>query len=110
MSRLGHWWGEVRRRRVLRVAVWYLAGAWVLAQVADLLFDAFDLAGYTRFVIGALVAGLPVALALAWIFDITPRGIERTLALAPAVVLSASRCKMSLLRGGDPNALDLLRR
>ncbi|HET7204308.1 MAG TPA: tetratricopeptide repeat protein [Steroidobacteraceae bacterium] len=84
MSRLGLWWTEVRRRHVLRVAVWYLAGAWVLAQVADLLFDAFDLADYTRFVIAALVAGLPVALALAWIFDITPRGIERTLALAPA--------------------------
>src|SRR5512134_1862232 len=83
MSRLGFWWVEVRRRRVLRVALWYLAGAWVLAQVTDLLFDAFDLAGYTRFVIAALVAGLPVALVLAWVFDITPRGIERTLALRP---------------------------
>jgi len=79
MSRLGFWWSEVLRRRVLRVAAWYLAGAWVLAQVADLLFDAFDLSGYTRFVIAALVAGLPVALALAWVFDITPRGIVRTL-------------------------------
>ena len=48
MSRLGFWWSEVLRRRVLRVAAWYLAGAWVLAQVADLLFDAFDLSGYTR--------------------------------------------------------------
>jgi TolB-like protein/Tfp pilus assembly protein PilF len=81
MSRLGFWWSEVLRRRVLRVAAWYLAGAWVLAQVADLLFDAFDLSGYTRFVIAALVAGLPVALALAWVFDITPRGIVRTLDL-----------------------------
>jgi TolB-like protein/Tfp pilus assembly protein PilF len=81
MSRLGFWWSEVLRRRVLRVAAWYLAGAWGLAQVADLLFDAFDLSGYTRFVIAALVAGLPVALVLAWIFDITPRGIVRTLSL-----------------------------
>ena len=81
MSRFGFWWSEVLRRRVLRVAAWYLAGAWGLAQVADLLFDAFDLSGYTRFVIGALVAGLPVALVLAWIFDITPRGIVRTLSL-----------------------------
>jgi TolB-like protein/tetratricopeptide (TPR) repeat protein len=81
MSRLRFWWSEVLRRRVLRVAAWYLAGAWGLAQVADLLFDAFDLSGYTRFVIGALAAGLPVALVLAWIFDITPRGIVRTLSL-----------------------------
>jgi TolB-like protein/tetratricopeptide (TPR) repeat protein len=83
MSRLGYWWSEVLRRRVLRVAAWYLAGAWVLAQVADLLLDAFDLSGYTRFVIAALVAGLPVALVLAWVFDVTPRGIVRTLALQP---------------------------
>jgi TolB-like protein/Flp pilus assembly protein TadD len=83
MARLGYWWAEVRRRRVLRVAAWYLAAAWVLAQVADLLFDAFDLADYTRFVIAALVAGLPLALVLAWVFDVTPRGIERTLALDP---------------------------
>ena len=37
MSRFGFWWTEVPRRRVLRVAAWYLAGAWGLAQVADLL-------------------------------------------------------------------------
>ena len=84
MARLGYWWNEVRRRRVLRVVAWYLAGSWVLAQVADLLFDAFDLSGYTRFVIAALVAGLPVALVLSWVFDLTPRGIERTLAAHPA--------------------------
>ena len=82
MSRLGHWWAEVRRRRVLSVVGWYFAGAWLVAQVADLLFDAFGSPGYTRFVIAALSAGLPVAVVLAWIFDITPRGIERTLALA----------------------------
>jgi TolB-like protein/tetratricopeptide (TPR) repeat protein len=82
MARLGHLWAEVRRRRVLRVVAWYFAGAWLVAQVADLLFDAFGSPGYTRFVIAALSAGLPVAVVLAWIFDITPRGIERTLALA----------------------------
>ena len=82
MARLGHFWAEVRRRRVLRVVAWYFAGAWLVAQVADLLFDAFGSPGYTRFVIAALSAGLPLAVALAWIFDITPRGIERTLALA----------------------------
>ena len=78
MARLGYWWNEVRRRRVLRVVAWYLAGSWVLAQVADLLFDAFDLSGYTRFVIAALVAGLPVAFVLSWVFI----GIPILLALA----------------------------
>ena len=75
-------WAEIGRRHVLRVAAYYVAGAWVLAQAASLLLDAFDGARYTRYVIGALVAGLPVALALAWVFDVTPQGIRRTLALA----------------------------
>lgn len=75
-------WTEIGRRHVLRVAAYYVAGAWVLAQAASLLFDAFDVAHYTRYVIAALVAGLPVALALAWVFDVTPQGIRRTLALA----------------------------
>jgi len=73
-------WEEVRRRHVVRVAAYYVAGAWIVAQVASLLFEAFEAQQYTRYVIGALAVGLPVALALAWIFDITPRGIERTLA------------------------------
>lgn len=90
MQRWRQWWSEVRRRRVLRVALYYLAGAWVLAQVADLLFDAFGWADHTRFVIAALVAGLPVALVLAWLFDITPHGIERTLALLPGAERAAA--------------------
>jgi TolB-like protein/Flp pilus assembly protein TadD len=73
-------WGEVRRRHVVRVAAYYVAGAWIMAQVASLLFEAFDAGHYTRYVIAALAAGLPVALVLAWIFDVTPHGIERTLA------------------------------
>jgi TolB-like protein/Tfp pilus assembly protein PilF len=91
-------WGEVRRRHVLRVAAYYVAAAWVLAQAGALLLDAFDAGHYTRFLIAALVVGLPIALALAWIFDITPHGIQRTLALArapelvtdPAAVAQAS--------------------
>jgi TolB-like protein len=81
---LQRFWTEVRRRHVPRVAAYYVAGAWVLAQAASLLLDAFDAAHYTRYVIAALALGLPVALVLAWIFDVTPRGIERTLALKNA--------------------------
>jgi TolB-like protein/Flp pilus assembly protein TadD len=85
---LQRFWTEIRRRHVPRVAAYYVAGAWVLAQAGSLLLDAFDAAHYTRYVIAALGAGLPVALVLAWVFDVTPRGIERTLALSdqpPAV-------------------------
>jgi TolB-like protein/Tfp pilus assembly protein PilF len=79
---LQRFWSEVRRRHVPRVAAYYIAGAWVLAQAASLLLDAFDAPHYTRYVIAALIAGMPVALVLAWIFDVTPQGIRRTLALA----------------------------
>jgi TolB-like protein/Tfp pilus assembly protein PilF len=71
-------WAELRRRRVVRVAVYYIAGAWILAQAVDLLLDAFDASQYMRFVVAGLAVGLPIALALAWMFDITPSGIERT--------------------------------
>lgn len=74
-------WSEIRRRHVLRVVTYYVAGAWVVAQAASLLLDAFDAQHFTRYVIAALALGLPIALALAWIFDITPHGIERTLAI-----------------------------
>jgi TolB-like protein len=71
-------WKELLRRRVVRVAVFYIAGAWILAQAVDLMLDAFDSSQYMRFVVAGLAVGLPVALALAWLFDITPSGIERT--------------------------------
>jgi TolB-like protein/Tfp pilus assembly protein PilF len=73
-------WNEIRRRHVVRIAAYYVAGAWIVAQAASLLFDAFDAQHYTRYVIALLGLGLPVALVLAWIFDVTPRGIERTVA------------------------------
>jgi TolB-like protein len=71
-------WKELLRRRVVRVAVIYIAGAWILAQAVDLLLDAFDASQYMRFVVAGLAVGLPIALVLSWVFDITPSGIERT--------------------------------
>lgn len=79
-------WGELRRRRVVRAMLYYVAAAWVLAQALDLLLDAFEASRYMRFVVAGLLLGLPVATVLAWMFDLTPGGIERTAALpAPAV-------------------------
>jgi TolB-like protein/tetratricopeptide (TPR) repeat protein len=75
-------WAELLRRRVVRVVVYYVVGAWVLAQVFDLVLDAFEGSHYMRFVVAGLVLGLPVATVLAWMFDVTPTGIERTHSLA----------------------------
>ena len=76
-------WDELLRRRVVRVALLYVAGAFALAQGADLVLDAFEAGRYTRFVIAALLLGLPIALVLSWVFDITPSGIQRTPAASP---------------------------
>jgi hypothetical protein len=46
-------WDELMRRRVVRAAVFYIAGAWILAQAFDLLLDAFEASHYMRFVVAA---------------------------------------------------------
>ncbi len=64
---------ELRRRRVVRVAVVYAASAFVLLQAADLLFPALLLPeGAFRWLAVVVVLGFPVALALSWAFDVHP--------------------------------------
>jgi len=70
---------ELKRRKVYRVAVAYIVGAWVLVQVVTQVFPYFDVPTWEiRIVILALCLGFPVAVVLAWVFDITPSGIKRT--------------------------------
>jgi adenylate cyclase len=84
---LGRWFGELRRRKVFRVALAYLVGGWVLIQVADATFEPLGLSTVAhRFVIVAVVLGFPLACVLAWAFDLTRHGIERTPAAAPVPV------------------------
>ncbi len=70
---------ELKRRNVFRVAAAYAAVAWLLAQIADTFLPAFGLPpAYLRSFFILLGLGFPVAVVLAWIYDITPEGIERT--------------------------------
>ena len=70
---------ELKRRKVIRVAVGYIVAAWVVAQVADLVADNFLAPPWVmQVIIALLVVGLPVAVILSWIFDLTPDGIERS--------------------------------
>lgn len=69
-------WAELRRRKVIRVAVAYLVSAWLLIQVGDTLFGMLELPGWTgRALLAALVLGFPLAMVLAWALDMTPEGI-----------------------------------
>ena len=68
---------ELKRRNVFRVGALYVVGAWVLLQVADLLFDILELPDVAlKWVFGLLVLGAPVALFLAWAYELTPDGLR----------------------------------
>ncbi len=70
---------ELKRRRVIRVAIGYAAAVFVVLQVADLVFPALGIseASYRLLVVVSL-AGFPVVLVLAWLFDLTPEGVRLT--------------------------------
>ena len=71
--------GELKRRRVFRVAVAYVVTTWLLLQVADIVLPTFSAPGWVMPTLTTLLGlGFPVAMALAWVYDITPQGIQRT--------------------------------
>src|SRR5213595_2583070 len=79
--------GELRRRNVYKVAVAYAVVAWLLIQIATQVFPFFEIPNWAvRLVVLLLIIGFPVALILAWAFEITPEGIKR----AEDVVLNQS--------------------
>ncbi len=70
---------ELSRRNVFRVGIAYLAFAWLLLQVADMVLSAFGAATWvmqTLIVVFAL--GFPIAVGVAWAFELTPAGVKRT--------------------------------
>ena len=70
---------ELKRRHVVRVAIAYVVAAWLLVQIATQLFPFFDIPNWAvRLVVILLAIGLPVAVAFAWIYELTPEGIRRT--------------------------------
>jgi TolB-like protein len=71
-------WGEVRRRNVHRVALAYMAAAWLLIQIAETLFPVFGLSDMAiRTVVIILGVGFMPAVILSWIFEWTPEGLQR---------------------------------
>jgi TolB-like protein/tetratricopeptide (TPR) repeat protein len=79
---LGSFGAELRRRHVIRVALAYCAVGWAVAEVSSTLAPALDMPAWSvSLVVMLLVLGFPVALVLAWAFDLTPAGVKRTPAL-----------------------------
>ena len=70
---------ELKRRNVYKVAVAYAVVGWLLVQVATQVFPFFEIPNWAvRLVVLAIVIGFPVALVIAWAFELTPEGLKRT--------------------------------
>ena len=70
---------ELKRRNVFRVGGAYAVVAWLLIEISDTIFPRLGLPEWTvTFVIVLLLLGFPVALVMAWAFELTPDGIKRT--------------------------------
>src|SRR6266566_240290 len=69
---------ELKRRNVYKVAIAYAVVSWLLMQIASQIFPFFEIPNWAvRLVVLLLVIGFPVALTLAWAFELTPEGIKR---------------------------------
>ena len=80
----GNFFAELKRRNVYKVAVAYAIVAWLLIQVATQVFPFFEIPNWTvRLVVLLLILGFPIALFLAWAFEITPEGIKRAEDVSP---------------------------
>ncbi len=80
----GSFFAELRRRNVFRVAVLYGIVAWLILQVSDIAMPALRLPEWTlSFVLYLLAIGFPIALIVAWAFELTPEGLKRTREVDP---------------------------
>ena len=71
--------GELKRRNVYKVAVAYAIVGWLLVQIATQVFPFLDIPNWVvRLVIVLVAVGFPIALVVAWAFELTPEGIKRT--------------------------------
>src|ERR1700675_2571069 len=71
--------GELKRRNVYKVAVAYAVVGWLLVQVATQVFPFFEIPNWaSRLIVLAIIIGFPIALVIAWAFELTPEGLKRT--------------------------------
>jgi len=72
-------WNELKRRKVVKVALVYVVAGWLLAQIAEFATGTFGAPDWVlRIFVVFLVLGMPLAIILTWAFDITPEGLKKT--------------------------------
>src|ERR1700747_1990060 len=88
-----NFFAELKRRNVYKVAVAYIVAGWALSQGIAQVFPVFDVPNWViRSIVVLIILGLPVALVLSWMFELTPQGIKRT-ETADAMPATARRKK-----------------
>ncbi len=76
---LKKFFAELKRRNVYKVAIAYAVVAWLLMQIATQVFPFLEIPNWAiRLVIMLIVIGFPIALIIAWAFELTPEGLKRT--------------------------------
>src|SRR5258708_14921229 len=76
---LRNFFAELKRRNVYKVALAYGVVAWLLMQIASQIFPFFDIPNWAvRLVVLVIIIGFPIALIIAWAFELTPEGLKRT--------------------------------
>jgi len=74
-----NFFAELKRRNVYKVAIAYAVIAWLLMQIATQVFPFLEIPNWAiRLVIMLIVIGFPIALVIAWAFELTPEGLKRT--------------------------------
>src|SRR6476620_3865778 len=75
----GHFFAELKRRNVYKVAIAYIVAGWALAQGLAQVLPVFSVPNWViQLLVLLIILGLPIALGLAWAFEMTPEGIKRT--------------------------------
>jgi TolB-like protein/Tfp pilus assembly protein PilF len=84
----GNFFTELKRRNVYRVAVAYAAIGWLVIQVVTSTFPVLEIPAWAvRLVVILVLLGFPVALVLAWGFEMTPQGVKRTADIPPGATI-----------------------
>src|SRR6266513_6213176 len=74
-----NFFAELKRRNVYKVAIAYAVVAWLVLQAASILFPTFEAPPWMMKVfVAVIVIGFPIALIIAWAFELTPEGLKRT--------------------------------
>src|SRR3989440_12559491 len=76
---MSNFFSELKRRNVYKVAVAYAVVGWLLVQVTTQVFPIFEIPNWaSRLLVLAFFIGFPIAIVIAWAFELTPKGLKRT--------------------------------